>query len=318
METLFLILFIVFATLFFLFEVVKPVILGLIIGKMIYFNHLVRKDKDHWKRECSDPNDYEQHIMWDKGIEWAKENKEFKKDVHIVSDGYNLYGEYYDFGFDKAVIIVPGRTESLCYSYFYAPSYKRAKVNVLLIDKRGHGESEGKYEDNGEHSYVDLIAWTKLLHDEYKMNDITYHGVCIGCSLCCFALASKDCPDYVRRFIPDGMYETFGLTFKKHMKKEKREIFPYLYTAMWFGKKYAHADFMHNGPIKQIEKVKVPTLFIYTDLDEFSTPDQAKRLYEKCTAKKELYWFHKGRHSHIRYHNEEEYDATIKRWVETN
>ena len=317
MPNVYLILFIVAVSILFFVEVLGRIVSGIIVGRMLYFKYLVRKNPEDWGHRCSDPDDYEQHLMWDAGLAWAKENESKCKQVDIVSDGLKLHGEYYDFGAKKAVVIVPGRTESLCYSYFYAPAYAKAGVNVLLIDKRGHGLSEGKYEDNGERSHVDLLAWAKFLHDELGNEDISFHGICIGCSLCAFALASPNCPAYVRRFVADGMYETFCLTFKNHMKKEKRPVFPYCYTAMLFGRKYAKADFIHNGPKKQIKKVKVPTLFLYTDLDDFSTPDQAERLYASCPAEeKKLYFFHKGRHSHIRFHNAEEYDAMVADWLQ--
>lgn len=319
MENLFLILFIVLASLVLFSLIVVPIILGIVIGKKIYRNQLVRKSKEDWTRTCSAPDDYEQHLMWDSGIKWAEENKAYVKEVDIVSQGYHLYGEYYDFGYDRAVIIVPGRTETLCYSYYYAPSYQRAKCNILLIDKRGHGLSDGKYEDGGQHSYVDLLAWSKLLHDDFHMNDITYHGICIGSSLCAFALASKDCPSYVKRFINDGMYETFYITFKNHMKKENRPIFPFCYTALANALFTCKTNFFTNGPKYLMDKIQVPTLFIYTDKDEFSTPDQGERMYQNCAAKeKELYFFHKGRHSHVRFHNEEEYDQVVASWLDNH
>ena len=317
METVYLVLFIVTLSVLVMVEVVGRIVSGIIVGRSIYFKHLVRRKPEDWGHRCSDPDDYEQRLMWDAGLQWAEENAEYRQEVDIESAGYRLHGEYFDFGFDKAVIIVPGRTESLCYSYYFAPGYKKAGVNVLVIDKRAHGKSEGKYEDNGQHSYVDLHAWAAFLHDRFGIEDITLHGICIGCSLCCFALSSPDCPKYIKRWVADGMYETFCLTFKNHMKKDKRPVFPYCYTAMLWGRKYAKADFIWNGPKKQIGKVRVPTLLIYTDLDVFSTPDQARRLYDALQADKELYFFHSGRHSHIRFHNEEEYDAQVKRWVET-
>lgn len=315
METLFLVLFIVCLTLLFLLEVVGRIVSGILVGRMLYYKHLVRKNPTDWGHVCSDPDDYEQHMMWDEGLAWAEKNRVYCKEVDIVSEGLKLHGEYFDFGSKKAVILVPGRTESLCYSYYYAPAYQHLGVNVLCIDKRAHGYSEGRVEDNGQHSYVDLLAWIRLLHDEYGIEDITLHGICIGCSLCCFTLASPDCPSYVKRFVADGMYETFEKTFRNHMKKDQRTIFPYCLCTMLWGRKVSGADFIFNGPTKQIGKVKAATLLLYTDKDLFSTPDQAKRLYEKCQAPKELVWFHEGRHSHIRYHNKETYDATVQRFL---
>ena len=59
-----------------------------------------------------------------------------KKDVHIVNEGFNLYGEYFDLGFDRAVIIVPGRMESLLYSYYFARPYQEKGFNVFVFDQR--------------------------------------------------------------------------------------------------------------------------------------------------------------------------------------
>ena len=36
-----------------------------------------------------------------------------------------LIGEYFDFGKDRCVIILPGRCESLMYSYYFAPPYEK-------------------------------------------------------------------------------------------------------------------------------------------------------------------------------------------------
>ena len=74
-------------------------------------------------------------------------------------DGLKLIAEYYDFGFDKTAIIMPGRRECLIYSYFYAFPYKDAGVNVLVIDQRAHGLSEGKYSTCGIFEAKDVIDW---------------------------------------------------------------------------------------------------------------------------------------------------------------
>ena len=238
--------------------------------------------------------------MWNSGLEWAKEHEQNCEPVSVTSQGLKLFGEFYNFGSKKTIIIVPGRTETLQYSYYFARPYQEIGFNVLVIDKRAHGWSEGKYEDGGQNSYVDLIEWARFLHDNYGCNDISLHGICIGSSTCLFAFVSPDCPDYVTHMVADGMYATFLETFKNHMKDQRRSVFPYAYTTMYYGKKYSKADFIKNGPIYQIDKVRKPFLFLYSKEDIFSTPKQAEKLYAKCgTDKKELVWFDHGVHSHL-------------------
>ena len=318
LETLYLVLMIIFAVLLFMLEVVKPIVVGFIVGKILYKKHLVRATPEDWGRNrCSDPTNYEQMIMWQEGLAWGEENKSFCEPVDITSAGFHLFGEYYDFGNKKAVIIVPGRTETLQYSYYFAIPYKELGFNILVIDKRAHGLSEGKYEDGGQFSHVDLLEWAKFLHEKYGLNDLTLHGICIGGSTCTFAYASKDKPAYLKRMVVDGLFITFYETFKNHLIDARRPVFPYCRATMHYAKKYTKADLTHNGPIYQIDKIKDPVLFLYSKVDIFSTPEQAHMLYEKCGAnKKELVFFDKGCHSHILINNPEKYRESIKKFVE--
>ena len=77
----------------------------LVISHFLYRGHLTRRNKNQWSRKCSQ-KEAVQMQMYEEGLVWGEENAEFKKDVHIVNDGLNLYGEYYDFGYDKALIFI--------------------------------------------------------------------------------------------------------------------------------------------------------------------------------------------------------------------
>ena len=300
-----------------LYDILRPLVVYGVISNILLKHHLVRKDKNHWARgQCSDPTNYEQMKMWETGLEWADKNKDKCHEVSIESDGFKLFGEFYDFKKDMTVMIIPGRTETLQYSYFYATAYEKLGFNIFVMDKRAHGNSDGKFEDCGQYSYVDFIRWAELLHNQFNCDDITIHGICVGCAPATFALANENCPPYIKRFVADGMFRTFSETFKNHMLLDKRAIFPALPFMIMRAKLQLKIDIRTNGPIYQIGKVKVPTLFIYTMLDKFSTPEQAKALYEKCGAeKKKLVFFEHGGHSHILYNNPEEYVETIDKFI---
>ena len=309
------ILAIVFGAFILINDVIAPLIIACFVGRNLFKKHLIRPGKNGWPRECSDPTNYEQMVMWKTGLDWAKENVQYKNEVEITSAGYHLVGEYYDFGFKRAVIIIPGRTETVFYSYYYAQGFKNAGYNVLCIDKRAHGLSEGEYEDGGKYSHVDIHAWARLLEERFQMHDVTLHGICIGSSQCIYAASSPACPENITRVITDGMFATFGESFKEHMAEQKRQIFPTLQMTMLWGKKYTKVNHLVEGPIKEIGKLKKPILMIYTKMDRYSTESQAKRLYEKCgSEEKELRYFPYGCHSHVRLNNTEGYDALLKEW----
>ncbi len=129
-------------------------LLTFIISCIIYTKLFVRTSPEKWSRTVSWP-DKELQTMFDEGKKWGEENEKYRKHVEIDSCGFHLVGEYFDFGFDKAVIIIPGRSESGTYSYYFSEPYKKSGYNVLAIDNRCHGLSEGKYNTLGLKEFQD-------------------------------------------------------------------------------------------------------------------------------------------------------------------
>ncbi len=283
----------------------------LLMSFILYRVLLVRTKPEKWGRECSIPDDEEYRRMFDEGLAWNERCKDVKNAVSVVSDGFHLYGEYFDFGRDKAVIIIPGRMESCLYSYYFAEPYRVAGYNVLVIDNRSHGLSEGRVTSLGFKEYRDILTWSRLLHEKLGNASVILHGVCIGSSCALFALTSPQCPDYLTAMTAEGMYPTFCESFRNHMLLDHRPIFPFLYLTMAYIRILSGANVVTDGPIRRISLLQKPILFLHSREDVFSRPDKAQQLYNKCTAPKTLVWFDKGAHSRIRINNEAAYDRAI-------
>lgn len=290
--------------------------LTMYIAYRVFKGSLVRENKEKWGRCCSDSSVAYHLDMFNKGLVWGKENQEFKEDVHIVNDNLNLYGEFYDFGYKKSVIILPGRCESLLYSYYYAFPYKDSGYNVLVIDTRAHGNSDGKYNTVGIKEGLDLIKWMEFLHDKKGQESICLHCICVGGSTALNAYINKNCPKYVSKIIFDGLFYSFKETYANHMKDLGHGLFPVFYEVwIWFYL-FNHVSVNKSYPYKQIGKVDIPVLFIFGKEDKFSLPYRSKQLINACKSKnKTVKWFEKGTHSHLRYYNTDEYDQTIKDFV---
>jgi pimeloyl-ACP methyl ester carboxylesterase len=288
-----------------------------ILGHILYVMHLKRTRPDKWTRECSSPEP-DQLKMYNEGLEWSNKYAESKKDLHIVNEGLNLYGEYYDFGYDKALIFIAGRTEGLRYGYYFSKPYPECGFNVLTIDPRAHGESDGKFNTLGYEEHKDIIAWAKLLHDEYSVKSIILHGICIGSSCALMTLVSEDCPDYIKGMIAEGMYPCFAESFKNHMIELKKPIFPALQIVdMWMRIYTGHS--MMRGNINIIDKLQKPILMLHSKEDIYSTPENAQKLFDKIPhSDKELVWFEHGAHSKLRITDTEKYDSSIKAFLSKN
>ena len=287
-----------------------------IIAYIVYRITLVRTSPDKWSRECSIVDDEEQVLMYKQAEEWLSPYNNKKIDVDIFNDGLHLFGEYLDFGFNKAVIIIAGRTEGCKYSYYFAEPYRRAGYNILVIDNRSHGLSDGKYNSLGLKEYSDIIAWGKFLHDCKNNSEIMLHGICIGSATALYTLISEKCPQYIVGMVADGMYTDFKETTKNHMIEQNRPVYPCLNLFMWFFKVFTNEDAVKNGPIKVIHKLKKPILFIYSKEDIYSLPEKGQLLYDTCQCEKKLAWFDKGGHSRVRINNREQYDNTIIDFLE--
>ncbi len=280
----------------------------------IYTETLSRRTPDQWGRVVS--SDDERALKMDaEGMKWHEENLACKQDVHIVSGGLNLYGEYYDFGNDKAVMILSGRTESLRYGYYFAQSYYKLGFNVLVIDPRAHGLSDGKYNTVGFEESKDALNWAKFLHENYKVKSIVFHGICIGAAGGMLAITSPECPDYITALVTEGMFPRFGESMKNHLIERKKLLFPIVQCIDFWMKHYTGHSMM-TGPINFIPGMNKPLLMLQSKMDKYSTVHYAKQMFELCPSKeKRLVLFEQGDHSMLRITDTEKYDTEIAAFI---
>ena len=283
------------------------------ISKNVYNEYLVRTSADKWNRTCSAPDNEEQMAMWNEGARWAEENKDYMKEVCVCNDGFKLFGEYYDFGFDSCAIILSGRCESLGYSYYFAKPYMDAGLNVLVIDARCHGKSDGKYFSIGVYESRDLKVWMDYIEKEFAVKRFYLHGICIGSCSALLLAEAEDCPKSLKGIVLEGCFTDFRESFKQHMIEKKKPLFPVLDLVMLQINRHAHINVYAKTPIKAVKNIHIPILFLFGKKDIFSVPAKSQKLFDACASEdKKLVWFEVGGHSHLRINNLEKYDKEIK------
>ena len=298
--------------------IIPAIYCHLFLPKQIFKMILTRSRPDKWSRDhCSDLKNEEMVAMWNQSLAFEKENENVREDIHVVTeDGLKLAGQYFDFGSDMAVIIAPGRPETCVYSCYYGYSYKRAGVNVLAIDTRAHGESEGTIHGCGYMEQYDILAFAKYLHEVKGVNKILLHGICVGSCSCSFVVAREDCPDYIVGIMTDGLYISFYETLWR--RTTKNGGLPWV--VCWYSrrkiKKLYGTDIKTEGPIVNVTKIKVPMVMVASKEDIFSLPKKTQMLFDiNSSPDKKMVWWDKGAHSHLRYVDEEKYDHVVDEFV---
>ena len=294
------------------------IVFTFLIAQRVYKLHLIRPGKNAWNRGvCSFPEDEESNRMFDEGMAWHEEQKEFARPVSVTSEGLHLEGEYYDFGFDRAVLILAGRAEALTYSYYFAQPYRSFGYNILLIDNRAHGLSDGNYNCVALREYRDVQQWIALLTGTLGNKAVLLHGICIGAAAALYSVTEGEVPSGVEALVTDGMYVNFGESFRNHMIEINKPIFPVYRECMLLIALHAGKNPVRFGPQNHIDKLKTPILMLYGKQDAYSVPEKSKWLYERCSAPvKRIVWFDKGVHSHLRVNAVDKYDAAIGKFLD--
>lgn len=286
------------------------------ISKRVYRQTLVRTEPEKWGHSCSAPEHPEQIAMWNEGCRWAEQYKDHIKELHTENDGLNLYGQYFDFGSDKCAIILPGRCECHKYSYYFAEPYRAAGLNVLVIDTRCHGASDGKYCTIGVKESEDLRVWVKLLVKEFNIRSVWLHSICVGSSTGLLLMTKEDCPKEVSGIVMEGCFTNFRETFKQHMIADKRPLFPVLDLVMFQIYRHTGTNVLKSSPQRCLKKIKQPILMLNGKEDRFSLPQKSQWLFDlSVSERKHLVWFEKGSHSHLRLNNVAQYDNSIAEFI---
>ena len=278
---------------------------------------LVRTSPEKWARDCSCATNEEHVKMFEDGIAWGDKYREFAKVEHINNDGLKLCGEYFDFGFDKCAIILQGRAESLLYSYYFAEPYHAIGFNVLVIDTRGHGESDGYFNGCGITESRDIAPWVNHIEKKYDVHTFVLHGICIGSAAAMLASVEKNFPKSVKALVAEGTYHSFYESFKEHLKELKKPTYPVIWQMRKICKRRFNIDVKKQSPIEVADKFTLPLLLMSGKQDVYSLPHKCKSLFDKCAStQKKLVTFDKGAHSHLRINDVKKYDATIKNFLE--
>lgn len=208
------------------------------------------------------------------------------EDFSIKSrDGLKLVAHFLPNKSEKLAIIVHGYGADYKEMQQYAKYFVEKNYNILAVENRTHGQSEGKMIGMGWLDRLDLVDWINFMVEKNPNFQIVLFGLSMGASTVCMASGEK-LPKNVKAIISDCAYDNVYDVWK-HVYKTKTHlpVWPifnifdlYLKNAYNFDMKQADAKPM-------VKKCKVPILFIHGGADDFVPTPMVYKLYDVADEK---------------------------------
>jgi len=150
--------------------------------------------------------------------------------------------------------------------------------NVLLVDQRGHGQSEGHDITFGVQERYDVLAWVDYIRDRLGKNTpIILAGVSMGAATVLMSTA-LDLPDCVRGVIADCPFSDPQAIIAKvgrDMRLPSGLLMPLVrLTARLFGR----FDLTAASALSAVQNTRLPVLIIHGEDDRFVPCDMSRAL----------------------------------------
>ena len=169
----------------------------------------------------------------------------------------------------------------------FAQKFEEKGYNVLMLDLRGHGLSEGKYIGMGWHDRLDIIDWINYILEKNSDSKIILYGISMGASAVMMT-TGEELPNNVKLAVVDCGYTCAWDEFSYQLS-ELFDLceFPILHAASTWCKINAGYSFKEASCIEQLKKSRIPTLFIHGDADDFVPFEMLETVYEAASCEKE-------------------------------
>ncbi|MFH5851124.1 alpha/beta hydrolase [Clostridium perfringens] len=251
-------------------------------------------------------------------------NSASKEDITLKSfDGLNLTSTLImnENPTNKFIVLVHG--VSICYvgSLKYFDIFYRNGFNVLIVNQRRHGKSEGKYSTYGFYEKYDVNMWIEYLKSRFG-NDIILglHGESMGAGTVMETIPLNDSIKFV---IQDCGYSNFHeligfqITHAYKNRLVRKILRPSLIFANFFMKTKAKFSMKKIVPIDIVSSTSLPMMFIHGKEDYFVPWYMAVDLYKaKTKGYKELYLVEGAKHAEALEVNKILYEKKIMTFIE--
>lgn len=317
------VLYVVFGSLFGAFFLATCVAL---IASFVVFLRLIKRGKK--RNETLDPkisfqvmgNDFEEWTDFME-IHTVEYDELDKKEVSVKTfDGLTLVGDFVasDTESTRTIICVHGY-KSAPKPEFSAmiPFLRKAGFNLLLVNNRAHGPSQGKYIGFGMLDSKDILKWIDAVNELVPNGEIYLYGISMGAAAVMHTCGLDNLPNNVKGAIEDcGFTSPWDVLSFQCTRLLRIKPFPLVHMIDSYCKTYAKYSLKTPTAPDSVSTSSVPILFIHGDSDVFVPTYMAEINYKSCTSPKNKLIVEGAGHAMSYFKNPELYEETVLSFIE--
>ena len=238
-------------------------------------------------------------------------------DVQVCSfDGLKLFGKYYSNSSNNVALLVHGYGGNYVDMAKFADIFLKRGFDVLAVDNRAHGRSEGDTVGMGWLDRLDVMKWSEFLAQKNHCYNVVLFGQSMGASAVCNASSHKlDC--HVVGIIEDcGFDNTYRQVCYIYQKSK-------IHTKLFlnFFVKYANRkngyDMKEADCIKQLKKTSLPVLVIHGSDDDFVPTEMGYNIYNSLDERRRYLYIAKGaKHTESYEVDKKKYIKVVNRFLD--
>ena len=231
----------------------------------------------------------EHHEVIAKGVDFIN-SKECEWVETISFDGLKLMARYFNNNFDKTIFLFHGYRSSASRDFSCAVKmYLDFGFNILLVDQRSHGKSEGKLITFGVKESRDVISWLDYVNNRFSPQKIIISGMSMGATTVLLSLDYK-MPQNVVGVIADSGFtspvDIIKLVAKKSIKINAGFFIPVLnFCCLLFG----GFSLYKANTLNSVKKSNLPILLIHGMADNFVPPEMSKSVLSEREKNTEIF-----------------------------
>ena len=240
----------------------------------------------------------------------------------LADDGTRLHAMYLyaDTTTANTAVVVHGYTDNAVRMLHIAYLYNHdLRYNVLLPDLRYAGLSGGNHIQMGWNDRLDVLRWMHVADGLFappdSHTDMVVHGISMGAATA-VNVSGEELPPFVRCFVEDCSYTDVWDEYECELRNRfGLPAFPLLYLANWATHLRYGWDFKEASPRKQVERCRLPMLFIHGTEDTFVPTWMGDSLYAAKKGIKEYWRVPMAGHANSYMKYPEEYTEKVKNFV---
>lgn len=160
--------------------------------------------------------------------------------------------------------------------------------NVLLVDQRAHGQSQGKFLTMGVKERYDCMAWIDYVRQRFSDDtSILLVGVSMGAATVLMT-ANLGLPKCVKGIIADCGYTSPEAIIKNELKTMHIPQKLGYFLVRTGARIFAGFDPSSASAEEALKTCPVPVLFIHGEADRYVPCEMSRQNYWACTAPKKL------------------------------